>query len=439
MAGRWAFRFTLWFILVLLTQPQFRFYFLIPFHLADIAFIGGFAFHVLDCMNNKKPFIRFGPATKLACVLLATSLCAHYFNPHQLTTTWNVDIDGMVKVSLIVILLEAQVDTIYKAVGIMGTVVIGTAWWIKGGVRLAQAGMTWGSGDRLMGANVSIIKNPNDFAYLMAFMIPAYFYFFQITKNKYLRLMFLGMILGAAYIILETGSRTGFLTLISAGGCIALIMWKEHKALLGGMAASLVFGLPILIASGVISEGNINRIKTIKDSFYVIFADEEELTGEIGGVDVDAESAESRVIKARAAWDIIVRYPLGVGTEPRPYLFEGNKQAGGMVHNEILMAGRHMGFPGMFIYIVSLVMPITLGLKIYKRARDFWPEVAYLGRVVAIQALVVIVGGMFSPSLFHFPHMLMVTTTCCVYVHLNTMIRNQQANMAHSGSLTAAA
>ena len=437
MAGRWAFRFTMWFILVLLTQPQFRFYFLIPFHLADIAFIGGFGFHVLDCMNNSKPFIRFGPATKLSCCLLACALSAHYLNPHQLNTNWNVDIDGLLKVSLIVILLEAQVNTIQKAIGITAVVVTGTLWWIKGGVRLASSGMTWGVGDRLMGANVSIIKNPNDFAYLMVFMIPAYFYFFQISTNRYLKIVFLGCMVGAAYIAIETGSRTGFLALITAFGMIAIIMWKEHRTLLLGSGAALLFGFPILMAAGVISQGNIDRILTIKDSVGVIFGEEEEWSEEV--LDVDAESAESRVIKARAAWDIICRYPLGVGTEPRPSLFEGNKQAGGMVHNEILMAGRHMGFPGMIIYIVSLVLPIRLGLKIHKRAKDFWPEVACFGRVAAIQACVVIVGGMFSPSLFHFPHMLNVVATCCVWVHLKEMMAQQPMELQPDSDYSAAA
>ncbi|MFT5125559.1 MAG: hypothetical protein ACI9TH_001085 [Kiritimatiellia bacterium] len=415
MAGKWSFRFVLWYILVLLTQPHFRFPFLIPFHLGDIAIAGGVGLHVINCMENSRPFFFFGPATKLALILMLTGLASHYFNPHQLDTAWNVDIDGIVKVCVVVILLEAQTDTIYKAVAIMATTVVGTLWWIKGGVRLASAGMTWGSGDRLMGANVSIIKNPNDFAYLMVFMIPAYFYFFRICKNRYLRLFFLGCMGSAAYIALETGSRTGFLALATAMALIAPVMWKFYKTTLVGAAIA-----GILMFS-VISGGNIERFKSIKESILVIFKQQDTYSEDVS--QVDAESAESRVIKARAAWSVIIDYPLmGVGTNPKPRLFEGRENAGGMVHNEILMAGRHMGLPGMAIYLFAVFMPMVIGLRIHKMAKDYWPEIAALGLTVFTQACIVVVGGMFSPSLFHFPHMLMMTVSAGAYVHLKKLM-----------------
>ena len=420
MAGKWSFRFVLWYILVLLTQPHFRFPFLIPFHLGDIAIAGGVGFHIIHCMENSRPFFFFGPATKLATLLMLVALMSHYFNPNQIDTTWNVDIDGLVKVCVVVILLEAQSDTIYRSVAILGTTVVGTLWWIKGGVRLASAGMTWGSGDRLMGANVSIIKNPNDFAYLMVFMIPAYFYFFRISKNIYLRLVFLGCMGGASYIALETGSRTGFLALATALILIIPIMWIHYKTTLIG---SVVVGVLLF---GLISVGNIDRFKSIKESVLVIFKQQEGYSEDVS--QVDAESAESRVIKARAVWSVILDYPfMGVGTNPRPRLFEGRENAGGMVHNEILMAGRHMGFPGMIIYLVAILMPIVLGLRIHRMAKDYWPEIAALGLTVATQSCVVIVGGMFSPSLFHFPHMLTLTVAAGTYVHLKNHIAAHSA------------
>ena len=56
----WAFRFVLWYICILMVQPQNRFPFLWPLHIADICVVMAVGLHVLSMITEKKPVIRFG-------------------------------------------------------------------------------------------------------------------------------------------------------------------------------------------------------------------------------------------------------------------------------------------------------------------------------------------------------------------------------------------
>ena len=423
MVRIWALRFVLFFILVLITQPHFRFNQLMVFRLGNLTFGCAFIFHIINCMGSGRPLIRLGAATKLSLVLLAFVMVTHYFNPHQWNHRPNALYDSLWKVCVVAIILEAQMDNIYKSAAVLGTLAVGTLWWLKGGVRLAQAGATWGSGDRLMGANVSIIQNPNDFAYQLIFIIPVYFFFFNIIKNKYVKWPMLGLVFVAIFIALETGSRTGFL----AFGMLTLVMLprlvREYKgALILGTAAFAMMWVMI------VSEGNRDRLGGVVDAMAIGLGLKEESSTNV--VKADAESAGSRRIKAKAAMDTILKYPLlGLGTNPDPGKYT-DPNAGGMVHCEILMAGRTMGLPGMAIYLLSIIIPIRLGNQVYRRAKVYWPEVSEIGYAVRNQMVVVILGGAFSPSLFHFPHMMCFVVVASSHKLLMDRIREDGLNPA---------
>ena len=395
----WALRFVLFFILVLITQPHFRFTQLMVLRLGKLTFGLAFVFHVIDCMGSGRALIRLGAATKLALVLLTFVLLTHYFNPNQWNHRPNALYDSLWKVCAVVIILEAQMDNIYRSAAVLGTLAVGTLWWLKGGVRLAQAGATWGTGDRLMGANVSIIQNPNDFAYQLVFIIPVYFFFYNVVRHKYVKWAMLGLVFVAAFIALETGSRTG---LLAFGALIMVMLPRLIREYKGALMVGVV-GMVVLWAV-IISPGNKERLGGVFDAIAIGLGMKEE--SQTAVVKADAESAGSRRIKAKAAWDAIMKYPvLGMGTNPDPAVYP-DPNAGGMVHNEILMAGRTMGLPGMVIYLLSLIIPIRLGNQVFRRAKVYWPEIAELGYAVRNQMVVVILGGAFSPSLFHFPHMM---------------------------------
>ena len=356
-----------------------------------------------------------GPATKLTLVLMGLALMTHYWNPHQQSPAWNTEIDGILKVGLVIILLEAQIDSVYKAAAILGSLAAGTLWWIKGGVRLASSGATL-TGDRLMGVNVTIIHNPNYFAYLMVLMIPLYYYFYTMHRHSKLRFVFLGMMGGAAFIALSTGSRSGFLCLVTACALMMPHWMKESRELI---TYGLVGGF---LAMGAIGASNIDRFKSITNSINQIFNPSAYEVPEDRMAQLDDMSGVSRWTKARDTMIMIMRYPLlGVGTKPKSYTYAGLPRAKGKVHNEILMAGRQMGVPGLIIYYLLLYLPYKYGRSIYKYCKESWPEVAMLGWVMCVMVAVIVVGGMFSPSAFHYPHMLLFVTSAGVWAHVKNM------------------
>ena len=188
----WAFRFLLWYLCVMLVQPQNRFLFLWPLHIADIAFIGAIALHGLSCLEGKTPLVRVGPATLLAFALLFFATLSQNFGAYQFSPGWNADIDVLVKNSLLLILVEAMATSVQRIWAVQMTTLFCTLWWVKGGLRLSAMGATY-SGDRLMGAAVSLIENPNGFAYMMCVFLPLYLYAYQQAPKKWQRWFFLAI------------------------------------------------------------------------------------------------------------------------------------------------------------------------------------------------------------------------------------------------------
>ena len=76
---------------------------------------------------------------------------------------------------------------------------------MKGGLRLSALGTTY-TGDRLMGAAVSLIENPNGFAYMMCVFLPLYLYAYQQAPKKWQKWAFLACALAAVWICTSTDS-----------------------------------------------------------------------------------------------------------------------------------------------------------------------------------------------------------------------------------------
>jgi len=166
----WAFRFLLFYICILFVQPQNRFLFLYPLHIADLSIIAAVGLHIIACMQEKRPLIRFGPATVTAILLIVFGLISQYTGALQVGTEWNSYIDRLMKAAFVCILVEAMSDSVQRIWAVQGTMMLATLWWIKAGVRLAAAGATYYD-DRIMGPAVSIVENPNGFASALCVMI----------------------------------------------------------------------------------------------------------------------------------------------------------------------------------------------------------------------------------------------------------------------------
>lgn len=396
---------------VLLVQPQNRFYFLYPLHIADLCIGGAVVLHFVSASQEGRKFLRFGPATITALLLMFFSLVSLHTGTLQTDSSWNSDIDIIWKNSLVLILVEAMAFNVRRVWAVQATLLLCTLWWIKGGLRLAAAGATF-SGDRIMGPAVSLIENPNGFAYMMAVMIPLYLYFYQKADAWYVRWGCLGLALAAVYIILQTGSRTGFLALCAVAVFLLPKYGSQHKM------AIAIGTVAIVIFSSSIGALNVERFKTIPKSIASFLA-EPASEEEYQTMNQDEQSAWERKMKNRDTVRLIMdNFLFGVGVKPdNDLVWEKYGFAGGQVHNEILYAGRQMGIIGMALYVSFLSTMFRNGLRVQRHCRTTWPALSDLGWTLKMQCVVFIVGGFFSPIPWNPVMMVLVGSASALWVN----------------------
>lgn len=388
---RWGFCLLLWYVCIMFVQPQNRFTFLWPLHIAELTFLGAFAFHAYVCLRDGTPLIRLGPGTCLGIALIAFSLLANYCSPYNPNPYWGPFIDLIFKNALFLVLIEAMCADERHVWAVEMAMLLSTIWWLKAGIRLSAAGATY-SGDRLMGAAVGMIENPNSFAYSLCYFVPAYLYAFEHTPRPLFRWAFLAGALMSVFVIFQTGSRTGLVTLIILA--FAMIPHYRHikwrNVLLCAVAVACI--IPF---SG---EGNIRRFKTIPESAAIFLGLK---PAPEGPRTQDEQSSDERQAKNRDTWKLIKDHPMfGVGIAPNPAVYRKYPMANGQVHCEILMAGRQMGFIGMAIYLGCIALVWVSGW----RARQFYRDVPHLrdlGWLFRMQAIVCLVGGSFCPIPWH--------------------------------------
>jgi hypothetical protein len=397
--SRWAFRFILWYICVLLVQPQNRFTFLWPLRIANLSFIMGVCLHVLACLEQKRPLVRMGPATVLAFTLLFFTTLSQHFGLYQVSPGWNSWVDIIVKNSLLLIMVEAMAYSVERVWAVQMTTLFCTLWWIKGGLRLSATGATY-AGDRIMGAAVSLIENPNGFAYMLCVFLPLYLYAYQQAPKKWQKWFFLACALAAVYIIFQTGSRTGMVTLIVMGTMLLPHYGRKHFMALIVVVVALVLIFPLT------GEKNKERFRTIPQSIAAFLGGEKEMRE--GPMTQDEQSADERQAKNKDTWGLIKENLIfGVGINPDESKFaERFPMAVNQVHCEFLMAGKQMGLIGMGMYTGFIAIIFAGGWWVRRNARD-WPAVRDLGWTFQVQAVAIAVGGSFSPIAWHAPMMLL--------------------------------
>ncbi len=394
----WAFRFLLWYICVLLVQPQNRFTFLWPLHIADLSFVAALGLHFLGCLEKRQPVVRLGPGTVLAFALLFFATLSQHFGVYQVSPAWNPSIDLLVKNALLLIMVESMATSVERIWAVQMVTLFSTLWWVKGGLRLSSLGATY-SGDRLMGAAVSLIDNPNSYAYMMCVFLPLYLYAYQQATKKWMKYSFLACALAAVYIVFQTGSRTGLLTLIVMGAFLMPHYGRKHLRALLIIVAALVILFPM---SG---EQNMKRFRTIPQSIVSFFnaSDAEP----IRRMSQDELSADERQQKNAHTWALIKEhlfFGVGVWADPSRYA-DRFPMATGQVHCEILIAGRQMGLIGMGLYAGFIAITFFGGGWVRRHAAH-WPAVQDLGWTFQMQAVAIAVGGSFCPMPWHPPMMM---------------------------------
>ena len=339
----WAFRFLLFYIVVLFVQPQNRFHFLIPFHIADISVMFTIGFHILSAFNEKRPLLRLGPLSILCLLLLMFSLLSLYVGKYQLNSNWNPHIDLLSKSILIGLLVEATATTPRRVWAVACTTMLGSLWWVKGGIRLIASDAIY-SMDRIMGPAVGLVENPNGFAYQLCVMLVMYVYFYDHLKKWTFKIAFAALILISIFIIFKTGSRTGIVVLL-----VFAIMFGPRYAIKKPFQTVLVM-VAVYFMMGFVGSTNLDRFKSIPQSVVAFFRGEVKNSNELNQ---DEQSAQERSLKNRDTWGLIKENMIfGVGMYPNEGKYiEDFPFAKGQVHCEILMAGKQMGLFGMGLYL----------------------------------------------------------------------------------------
>lgn len=391
-ASKWAFIGLMWYICILCVQPQNRFTFLYPLHIADVCVVSTLILHAIASAQEGRPLLRLGPATILALLLMFFSFVSLHVGPFQTSHAWNPNIEIIFKNCIVLILIEAMAINVNRVWGVQATLLIATLWWVKGGLRLSAAGATY-SGDRIMGAAVSLIENPNGFAYLMGVMLPMYLFFYQSEQNKWLRYFFLGLFFASIYIIWQTGSRTGMMALFALMFFLVPKYFKRNKMLLvsGGVILYLVFS--------IVSPGNVARFKTIPDSAMHFLMGNRGSEKDTSEMTMDEQSAWERRIKNQHTWELVKQnLAFGVGVNADDWKIPDELWAArGQVHNEFLFAGRQMGLIGMGLYAGLIATLISRGWLVRKMCQSWWSNAADLGWTFLLQGIVFVTAGFFSP------------------------------------------
>ena len=405
----WSFRFILWYICILMVQPQNRFTFLWPLRIANLSFIIGVCLHGLACMERRAPLIRLGPGTILALALLFFATLSQHFGLYQNSPAWNPWLDIIVKNSLLLIMVEAMAISVERVWAVQMTALIASLWWVKSGLRLSQTGATY-AGDRMMGAAVSLIENPNSFAYMMCIFLPLYLYAFQQATKRWIKLFFLACAMSAIWIIFETGSRTGLVTLMVMGVFLLPHYGRNHFKGLIAIVVAILFLFPLT------GEKNKQRFRTIPQSIASFLGGGEEETPR--AMNQDEQSANERKMKNRHTWALIKEnliFGVGVNSDSSKYAARF-PMAAGQVHCEILATGKQMGLVGMGLYVGFIGVIFFSGSWVRRNAKH-WPAVRDLGWTLQMQAVAIAVGGSFSPLPWH-PPMMMLAGSASALVHI---------------------
>ncbi|GEM_PF-564031 len=423
--SRWAFTFVLFYICVMLTQPQNRFLFFHPFRPAMLSMVAAMGLHFMACLQDNRPLIRMGPGTIIGLLLMVFGLLSNFVGPLQTHSGWNPGIDTLIKGCIVLILVEALAFNIYRVWVIYATIAIATLWWVKAGLRLGSAGAYW-AGDRVMGPNVSLVQNPNAFAYFFCIMLPVYLFFYHQSRNKYVKGFFLFLTFAALYSILNTGSRTGVVVLFFLSlFLIWRYFWKYKLTLLLGAAG-------VVIVFGMVGALNVERFRTIPDSARAFFMGGEPDLSTVQGA--DEHSAVARRIKNRHTWNLIKEYPiLGAGMWPNHRLFEAHYvHAGGVVHNELLMAGYQMGVFGMGLYTAMLAVMFFGARKIQMATSGWWPAMSNLAWTYKLMAVTIIVGGQFAVLPWSPIHFVLLGSVSALLLNLSALgVLEESAGYMH--------
>jgi len=210
----------------------------------------------------------------------------------------------------------------------------------------SQASMAnWEYMDRLAGAPSDII-NPNGLAFVVLTVLPFFISFSRI--NLYCKIITIIIVPPALYVLMLTGSRSGFLAVLVMG---LYLFYKSKKKTYYIIAATIVF----FLAVGSMSDTQLDRYRSIFDSDAK-----------------NAATAESRLDGWTKDLKVGLRRPLfghGLGTS-----LEANANFGAYAkpaHNLFVEVFQELGIVGVFMFLGYLWTIIKSLIKTETVVEDF--------------------------------------------------------------------
>jgi len=219
-----------------------------------------------------------------------------------------------------------------------------------------------------------MMSEQNEYALALNMGIPILVWLAQEDARWWVRLIFRGMALGSAIVVVGTRSRSGLLGLCMAG--IVLVIFSKHKALFGTIGASCVL---LLLLFG--PQGALNRYKTIPTAAQV------------------DPSAIGRLQAWQAAIKMTKAHPIrGVGLRNFLYVFpQYSNDTPRVTHNAVFDLLSETGIPGCLIFLTMIFSAIFQMFLLRSKALAH-PDAKHLAmycQIVAAVLLVYLVPNMF--------------------------------------------
>ena len=319
--------------------------------------------------------------------------------------------------------LSRNADTLRKGLFAMACAgAVGVGYLHKVGAQMEEDRYSAGQGT---------FGNSNLVAIYLLMLTPIWALVAANSKYKWIvRLIFLGLIADGFSIVLQTGSRSGFMTM---GLMLVLLFVGESMANKAKILVVTVLG--VFLALGAMTDNLKSRIGTIFNSEA-----KDETSAEA------MESSSARMALLMESIDVTMRHPLvGAGFGVYSETSAAERQKKGLrglwqvTHNLYTQVSSEVGFPGFFIYISGVIWCLRTIFRV-KGAALKSPDLAPLypmARALGFCWVVFLFNGVFTSMAVDFFYYVLTGYTIALSLVFQNM-RRQQSQNAMFGNTVAA-
>ncbi len=189
---------------------------------------------------------------------------------------------------------------------------------------------------RVMGISILSSTDPNDMALAIAMALPIGMYFFYTVKGLIVKSFYLGLVLVCIAAILYSGSRGGYLGLLTGASVFFFMVYRTKKLRLAGFALLGLMALPFVPGD-------------YQARFTSIFDSENYVYSEAGRLGIWKRGLAT-----------VIREPQGVGlnnfslTEGERKKEKGYQGKWHVAHNSYLQVAVELGVAGFILYCLFL-------------------------------------------------------------------------------------